>query len=244
MTPNQILDRMIEGKVNLYKVTIPEGCTIKQVGDIFEKAGIIKKDAFIKTAENRDYALKKGIDAETLEGYLFPDTYHFSKNASADQIVSRMLDRFRETFSPEWEQRAKALGFSIHEVVTLASLVEKETGVAEERPIISSVFHNRLRKKMRLETDPSVIYGIKNFDGNITKKHLRTYSAYNTYLISGLPPGPISNPGAKALASALFPADTKYLFFVSKKDSTHHFSTNLRDHNRAVRKYQLRKRRQ
>jgi UPF0755 protein len=179
------------------------------------------------------------IKAETFEGYLFPDTYLFPKDTTSEEIISTMVKRFRSVFKPEWKNRAEALGFSIHQVVTLASIVEKETGVASERPVISSVFHNRLKRKMRLESDPTVIYGIKDFDGNITKKHLAEPTPYNTYVIRGLPPGPIANAGVGAFEAVLFPADTKFLYFVSKKDTTHQFSTNIKDHNRAVRKYQL-----
>ena len=134
------------------------------------------------------------------------------------------------------------MDMSVHQVVTLASIIEKETGAAFERPLIASVFHNRLAKGMRLSSDPTVIYGIKNFDGNLTRKHLKTATPYNTYLNKGLPPGPIANPGLASLEAALYPAETDYLYFVSKKDSTHQFSTTLKEHNRAVRKYQLRKR--
>ena len=137
--------------------------------------------------------------------------------------------------------RAKDLGFTVHQIVTLASIIEKETGAAFERPIISSVFHNRLKKKMRLESDPTVIYGIKNFDGNLTRKHLGTHTPYNTYKIRGLPAGPIANPGRASLEAALYPEKTVFLYFVSKRDTTHYFSTNLKEHNQAVRKYQLRR---
>jgi UPF0755 protein len=130
---------------------------------------------------------------------------------------------------------------TVHEVVTLASIIEKETGAPEERPLIASVFHNRLKKGMRLETDPTVIYGIPDFDGNIKRRHLETYTPYNTYKIKGLPPGPIASPGALALEAALYPAQSDYLYFVSKKDGTHQFSTTIKAHNAAVRKYQLRK---
>ena len=153
-----------------------------------------------------------------------------------------MVNRFHAIFTDDFEKQADKLGFSIHQIVTLASIIEKETGVSEERPIISSVFHNRLKKKMRLESDPTVIYGIDGFNGNITKKNLKKLSPYNTYLIRGLPPGPISNPGLKALEAALYPAETDFLFFVSKKNKTHKFSTNIREHNKAVYKYQIKKR--
>ena len=150
-----------------------------------------------------------------------------------------MVNRFRSQFKPEWKKQADKFGWSVHEVVTLASIIEKETGVVAEQTIISSVFHNRLKKKMRLQSDPTVIYGIKDFDGNLTRNHLNTPTPYNTYRIGGLPPGPIANPGAAAIESALYPADTGYLFFVSKKDRTHKFSKTIKEHNQAVRKYQL-----
>jgi UPF0755 protein len=158
-----------------------------------------------------------------------------------EQIISAMVNRFRSVFSTEWVERAQELGFTVGQIVTLASIIEKETGAAFERPIISSVFHNRLQKKMRLESDPTVIYGIKNFDGNLTRKHLRTHTPYNTYKIRGLPAGPIANPGRASLEAALYPEKTVFLYFVSKRDTTHYFSTSLKEHNLAVRKYQLKR---
>ena len=141
-------------------------------------------------------------------------------------------------FPPEWEALAKSRGLSRHQVVTLASIIEKETGSPEERPLISSVFHNRLKQKMRLQSDPTVIYGIANFNGNLTRRDLKTPTPYNTYTIKGLPPGPIANPGRQSLEAALFPAESKFRYFVSKNDTTHYFSETLKEHNRAVRKYQ------
>jgi UPF0755 protein len=152
-----------------------------------------------------------------------------------------MIQRFNSVFSDKWNHRAEQLGLSVHEIVTLASIIEKETGAAAEREIISSVFHNRQQKGMRLDSDPTVIYGIEDFDGNLTRKHLRTATSYNTYTRKGLPPGPIANPGRESIRAALYPADTPYLFFVADSDSTHYFSTTLEEHNHAVRKYQLNK---
>lgn len=150
-----------------------------------------------------------------------------------------MVKRFWSVFKPEWKNRAKTLGFTIHQVVTLSSIIEKETGAPVERPIISSVFHNRLKRGIRLESDPTVIYGIEDFNGNITRRDLAEDTLYNTYRIKGLPPGPIANAGIESIEAALYPADTRFLYFVSKKDNTHQFSTNLKDHNMAVQKYQL-----
>ena len=241
MSPYEMLQMMVNGRIKLHKLTIPEGHTIDQIASVVEASGFGSKKEFIRMATDKTFTRQMGIDADTFEGYLFPETYYFSKGVTSEKIVSAMVHRFKSVFKDSWKKRAKELDFSIHEVVTLASIIEKETGAAFERPVISSVFHNRLRRGMRLETDPTVIYGLKNFDGNLTRKHLMTPSAYNTYLNYGLPPGPIANPGKDALEAALFPAETNYLYFVSKRDSTHQFSTNIRDHNNAVRKYQLRR---
>jgi len=241
MSPDEILEKMVRGKVHLYKVTIPEGFNIKQIASIIAHAGLLKDEKFLSTATDSSLIHEMGIDAASFEGYLFPDTYLFPKDVSSKKIITTMLNRFRSTFTPEWKKQAQLLGFTIHQVVTLASIIEKETGDPRERPIISSVFHNRLKKRMRLQSDPTVIYGILNFDGNITRKHLTTTTPYNTYKIKGLPPGPIASPGFKSIEAALFPADTRFLYFVSKNDTTHEFSTNIKDHNRAVRKYQLRR---
>ena len=241
MPPIEILEKLVKGEVKLYKLTVPEGLSIHQIADIVAQEGFAKRAAFIQRATDADFARRHGIPAETFEGYLYPETYYFPKRVTTDTIISTMVKRFRLVFKPEWKERGKALGFSLHQVVTLASIIEKETGAPFERPLISSVFHNRLKKKMRLESDPTVIYGLKDFDGNLNRKHLETVTPYNTYKIKALPPGPIANPGSASLEAALYPADTKYIYFVSKKNRTHQFSTNLIDHNQAVRKYQLRR---
>ena len=241
MAPREILEKLVSGKVRLYRLTIPEGYTLRQIAAAVEKAGLCPEPEFSRAAIAPAEMAAAGVAAHSLEGYLYPDTYLFPRGVTGLEIVRAMTTRFKRVFKPEWETRAAELKMSVHEIVTLASIIEKETGAAFERPLISSVFHNRLKKKMRLETDPTVIYGIPNFNGNLTRKDLTTPTAYNTYVIKGLPPGPIASPGAKALEAALYPAETKYLFFVSKKDTTHQFSTNIKDHNKAVRKYQLRR---
>lgn len=241
MSPDKILTTLISGKVRLYRLTVPEGLALQQIASLIADAGLGHAEKFLKLANDAAFAEKHGIPAAGLEGYLFPDTYFFPRGVTTRKIITTMLDRFQNVFTPQWKLRAGKLGFSVHQTVTLASIIEKETGAAFERPLISSVFHNRLKKGMRLESDPTVIYGIKNFDGNITRRHLAAKTPYNTYQIKGLPPGPIAGPGAESLKAALFPADTKFLFFVAKKDHTHQFSTNLKDHWRAVRKYQLKR---
>jgi UPF0755 protein len=239
MTPREILGILVSGKVRLYKFTIPEGYNLRQIAALVAKAGFATETDFLKAATDPALVHKMGINADSFEGYLFPETYYFPKDAGPETIISTMVKRFWTMFKPEWKNRAKALGLSVHQVVTLASLIEKETGAAVERPIISSVFHNRLKRNMRLESDPTVIYGIADYNGNITRKHLTTPTSYNTYRIYGLPPGPIASTGIDAIEAALFPANTQFLYFVSKKDQTHQFSTNIKDHNQAVRKYQL-----
>jgi UPF0755 protein len=242
MTADQILEVLTNGKVFLYRLTIPEGFTARQIAAQIASQGLGNEEAFMGLVTHAQTAHDLGIEAQSLEGYLFPDTYYFPKQVTALTIVQKMVERFKEQFKPEWHERARELNMSVHEVVTLASIIEKETGDPSERPLISSVFHNRLKKKMRLESDPTVIYGIKDFDGNLTRSHLTTPTPYNTYIIKGLPPGPIANPGRAAIAAALYPAQTKFLFFVSKQDHTHHFSATIAEHRQAVRKYQLRSR--
>jgi UPF0755 protein len=239
MSPIQIMEKVVKGDIELHKLTIPEGLNIYQVADLVAKAGFGKSSSFIAAATDADLARKNGINAETFEGYLFPETYYFPRDVSIETLLSTMVNRFWKVFNSNWQARANQLGFSIHQIVTLASIIEKETGEPFERPVISSVFHNRLKRKMRLESDPTVIYGLNNFDGNLKRSHLETLTPYNTYKINGLPVGPIANPGEKSLEAALYPADTKFLYFVSKRNKTHQFSTNLKDHNQAVLKYQL-----
>lgn len=243
MTPRQILATLVEGKVLLYRVTIPEGFTLRQIAQTVAQAGFGDAESFYQLATDPAVVQDQQLEALSLEGYLFPDTYYFPKGFSQRKIIAAMTQRFRDGISDAWRTRADTLGLTLHQVVTLASIIEKETGDPAERPLIASVFHNRLKKGMRLETDPTVIYGIKDFDGNLTRKHLRTPTPYNTYVIKGLPPGPIASPGHAALEAALYPAETDYLFFVSRKDRTHQFSSNLEDHQKAVRKYQLRRKR-
>ena len=243
MTPMEIIDILASGKVLLHRLTIPEGYTIDQVAAEVEKAGLASAEEFSRLARNPSLVSELQLDGPSLEGYLFPDTYHFPREVSARGIITTMVNAYQSLVTDEWRNRAHELDLSIHDIVTLASIIEKETGAPSERPIIASVFHNRLKKRMRLESDPTVIYGIESFDGNITRRHLSSATPYNTYVIRGLPPGPIANPGRAALEAALYPAETDYLFFVSKKDGTHYFSKTIAEHTEAVRKYQLRRKR-
>ncbi len=240
MLPADILQRITSGKTVLHPVTIPEGYRITEIADLLEKQDLADKKKFLQQTKNME--LVKGIPADSLEGYLFPETYHFGKNTTEKTIVKKMVETFKErALKKEFLERTKEMGFSYHEIITLASLIEKETGKDSERKQISSVFHNRLKKNMRLQTDPTVIYAIENFDGNIRKRDLKIDSPYNTYRYKGLPPGPIASPGLKSIIAALYPAKTKNLYFGSRQDGSHQFSATLSEHNRAVQKYQLRR---
>jgi UPF0755 protein len=180
-----------------------------------------------------------GINAPSMEGYLFPETYFFPKHLGGEEIIQTMVSRFEKTFPLEWRERAKTLNLTEHEVVTLASIIEKETGKGDERNLISAVFHNRIKRGMPLQSDPTVIYALPNFNGNLTRKHLSYLSPYNTYRVRGRPPGPIANPGTQSIEAALYPADVNYFYFVSKNDGSHYFSKTLGEHNRAVQLYQM-----
>jgi UPF0755 protein len=238
MTPLQVLDALTEGKVKQYKVAIPEGYTVFQIAEFLGSKGITNRDTFLERCSSPQYASSSGIGADSLEGFLFPDSYLFSKDLQPEDVIETMVKRFRQIYTPQYSERVRELGFSDYQILILASIIEKEAAISRERFLVSSVYHNRLRRNMRLYSCPTVIYGIKNFDGNLTKKDLERYTPYNTYLIRGLPPGPICNPGKEAIVAALYPTETEYLYFVSKNDGSHHFSPTLKEHNIAVRKYQ------
>jgi len=240
MTPREILDKLVSGRVVTYEVVIPEGFTQVMIADRLAQAGLVEREAFVDLARDPATARALGVEGQTLEGYLYPDTYRLPKGLSPLAVAGTLVGQFLTVWQ-ELEPIATAQGSTMREVVTLASIVEKETGVPEERPLIAGVFLNRMKKGMRLETDPTVIYGIENFDGNLRRRHLEDGSnVYNTYKIKGLPPGPIASPGRDALRAVLDPADTAYLFFVSRNDGTHVFSETYREHVNAVNRYQRR----
>jgi UPF0755 protein len=242
LSPIDLLERLQIGQGLRVVVTIPEGFTFRQIVTALAAKGLGSAESFFCLNTDPDFLEKWGLPPQGMEGYLFPDTYYFSRFASAEEVLETMIGRFYGMFKPEMYRQADALDFSVHQVVTLASLIEKETGVAPERPLVSAVLHNRLRKGIPLQCDPTVIYGIEDFDGNLTRQHLRTLTPYNTYMIRGLPPGPIANPGLKSLLAAMQPAQEDYLYFVAKGDGSHQFSSDLASHNRAVQQYQKRNR--
>jgi UPF0755 protein len=239
--PAKILDALSLGKVLLRKVTIPEGATAKQISFLLEKSGLADHLEIQQAQKDPELIRELGLEGDSLEGYLFPDTYHFSEGLPPKAILKSMVERFWEVFGPEMREQQKLRGLTVREMVTIASIVEKETAFGEEKPRIASVIYNRLQKKMPLQCDPTVIYGIEDFDGNLTRCQLETPHPYNTYVNPGLPPGPIANPGLESLRAVLAPEQTSYLYFVSRNDGTHYFSTDLEEHGRAVQEYQMRK---
>ncbi len=243
MSPCDVLKRLLKGETILKKLTVPEGLTINQVAKLMAKHKLGNYKKILTTMKDKNFLKKIGIDAPTLEGYLFPDTYCYSSSQSYKDLIAIMVKQFKKHFGEIWENRSPDNPLSKYEVLILASMVEKEAMVDSERPIIAGVFINRLKRGMLLQCDPTVIYGIENFNGNLTKKDLNTKTPYNTYLIKGLPPGPICNPGLASLKAAANPANVKYLFFVSMNNGHHFFSETIRDHINAVRKYQLKKHR-
>jgi UPF0755 protein len=242
MLPTEIILRLTSGKTILYPLTIPEGYRITEIASLLDTQGLANYEDFILKTQDKNLIKSMDIPSDNLEGYLFPETYYFSKLTPEKKIVQKMVNTFKEkVLKSQLLKSTKESPLSLHEIITLASLIEKETGLDSERKLISSVFHNRLRKNMRLQTDPTVIYAIEKFDGNIRKRDLKIDSPYNTYRYKGLPPGPISSPGIKSIEAAISPTKSNHLYFVSRQDGSHHFSSTLVEHNRAVKKYQLRK---
>ncbi len=240
MTPAEILSKLLSGQVVLHPVTIPEGLTFTQIADLISQQGVADRAEFIRLAKDPAFIASMGIKAETLEGYLYPNTYKFPRAVKAREVLVAMVEQLRQVVGPDLLARMQELKMTMHEVLTLASVIEKETGSGGERPEISAVFHNRLKKHIPLQSDPTVIYGLPAFDGNLHKKDLSHPSPYNTYRVRGLPPGPIANPGIQAIRATLYPSDSHSLYFVSRNDGTHQFSATLIEHNQAVEKYQKR----
>lgn len=240
----KILHIITDGKILLHAATIPEGLTRMEIADHLESLGLVERQAFMKASEDTTAISVIDSEARDLEGYLFPETYFFPKGVTPEKIVSSMTTQFKDTFSEEWMRRSDEIGLTIREIVILASLIEKETSLPDERPLVSSVFHNRLKKQMKLDCDPTIIYALKQdgqFKDRLRTKDLKLDSPYNTYLNRGLPPGPIANPGKGSIEAALYPADKDFLFFVSKNDGSHHFSRSFREHQNAVNKFQRNK---
>jgi UPF0755 protein len=240
LKPGEILDMLAEGKVRVHQLTIPEGYTAAQVAAALEQADLADAKRFLAVcAKNPALAAELGVEGDDLEGYLYPDTYNIAFYMTEEAIARVMVRRFLSVWARHAEE-AKAKGMSMREVVILASIIEKETSRPEERRLIAAVFHNRLNQGMRLQSDPTVIYGLAGaYDGDLKRSHLRSSgNPYNTYRLEGLPPGPIGNPGEESIRAALSPAHCNYLYFVSRNDGSHKFSATLTEHNAAVRLFQ------
>ena len=241
-TPASVIGKMARGEVFVLPVTIPEGLTIREMSKIFESKGLGPASDFVKAAKNAAPIQALDPDARDLEGYLFPETYPLSRHTDAPRLVRLMTDAFERALSPDLREAASARGLSIRQVVTLASIVEKETARPDERPVVASVYANRLRIGMPLQCDPTVIFALERagrYHGNLRHDDLMFDSPYNTYRYPGLPPGPIAAPGRASLDAVVHPADTKYLYFVSRNDGSHEFAATLDEHNRNVQKYQV-----
>lgn len=232
-----ILEALHRGRVFLHEVTLPEGFTLEQMVERLAQAGLLDRGEALELARDRQYLTGLGVKAASLEGYLFPDTYRFAKGLGARAVLGRLHRRFLRAWEP-LAPEAEKLGLSRLQAVTLASIIERETSLDAERPLVSAVYHNRLKKNMPLQADPTVIYGVEDFDGNLTRDHLRHDTPYNTYTRPGLPPGPICSPGLASLRAAVRPAQADYLYFVAKGDGSHQFSKAYRSHVNAVNRFQ------
>jgi UPF0755 protein len=242
MTARDVLGKIARGEVDLVSVTFREGLTIAEMATIFEAQGFGPAESFRQAARNVSLISDLDPVATDLEGYLFPETYAVSRRIDAARLVKAMVDRFTRVLTPEMRQAAEARGLSVRELVTLASIVVKETGAAAERPLVAAVYANRLKIGMGLQCDPTVIYALQKagrFDGNLRRDDLAFDSPYNTYRYPGLPPGPIAAPGRGALEAAANPAAVDFLYFVSRNDGTHAFARTLDEHNRNVHTFQI-----
>ncbi|HEX4347097.1 MAG TPA: endolytic transglycosylase MltG [Vicinamibacterales bacterium] len=242
VTPVDAVGKLARGEVYVVPITFPEGHTIAEMAKIFEAHGFGPAASFVAAAT--DPLLVKDLDpaARDLEGYLFPDTYLLPRHTDAAHLVRLMVERFQKALTPDLIGAARDRGLSVSQLVTLASIVEKETSRADERGVVAGVYSNRLRIGMLLQCDPTVIYALEKagtYDGNIRRDDLAVESPYNTYRVAGLPPGPIASPGKESLIAAAHPADSEFLYFVSRNDGTHEFSRTLEEHNRNVQKYQV-----
>jgi UPF0755 protein len=244
LTPDQVLDKLVRGEVKLYHFTIPEGLRADEIAPLVGATGLCAAAEFLHLARDPGSPKHFNVPGPSMEGYLFPDTYSVTRGAGCQGIMATMVSRFQKAWTAAQARRLPSVKLNEREGVTLASIVEKETGQAEERQRISCVFHNRLKKNIPLGTDPTVIYSVllQNdfvWDGNLHKSDLVRPHPYNTYVVRGLPPGPISNPGQAAMDAALHPIECNDLFFVSRNDHTHVFCPDLKCHEAAVQKWQI-----
>ncbi len=239
MSPAIILDKLVRGEIKGYRVAVPEGFGMRQIAAALSSQKLANEKEFIRLCTDRNFLSSLRITAKTAEGYLFPETYVLTRTMNEEEIISLMVEQFWKRITPEMLRRAEEIGFTLDQILIVASMIEKEAKIKEEKPVIAAVFYNRLRNSMRLQSDPTAVYGLPGFSGMITGEHVRKSTPYNTYQIDGLPPGPIASPGLDSILAALYPAQVDYLYFVSKNDGSHQFSTNLARHNAAVVKFQI-----
>jgi UPF0755 protein len=242
MTAIEVVDKLARGDIYTRRITFPEGLTIAEMARLYESRDFGRAKDFIEASRNASLIRDLDPEATDLEGYLFPETYAMPRDTPGGRLIAMMVDRFKATYTPELQEQAREQGLTTRQVVTLASLVEKETGKAEERPLVAAVYRNRMRIGMGMQADPTVVYALQKagkYDGNIRREDLAFDSPYNTYKYPGLPPGPIAAPGRASLEAALNPADADYLYFVSRNDGSHVFAATLAEHNANVREYQV-----
>lgn len=242
LTPLQVVDVLARGDVYTQRLTFPEGLNVEEMAKLYESHGFGRATDFIAAARNVKRVRQLDDKASDLEGYLFPETYALPRQTPAARLVDLMVDRFLAVYDDQMRARGAAQGLTMRQAVTLASLVEKETGKPEERPIVAAVYRNRMKVGMPMQADPTVVYALikaHRYDGNIRRDDLSLDSPYNTYRFPGLPPGPIASPGKASLEAALMPADVPYLYFVSRNDGSHVFARTLAEHDTNVRKFQI-----
>ncbi len=238
----EVLEKLVSGDTFTFGVTIPEGLTLFETAELLAARGLAEESAIRAAFEEASLVVDLDPEARNLEGYLYPTTYRFPRSVAPEELARTLAGQFKRIFDEEQRAQAAKLGLTPRQVVALASVIEKETGLAEERPLIASVFSNRLRIGMPLQSDPTIIYALElagRFDGNLRRTDLELDSPYNTYRYPGLPPGPIASPGEASIRAVLEPAETSFLYFVSRNDGSHHFSSTYSEHLGAVRKYQV-----
>jgi UPF0755 protein len=232
-----VLKTLVAGKVTELKVSIPEGYTSRQIAGLMRRELQIDSTQFMTLVDDAAFINHLGIDSPSLEGYLYPNTYNFYWGEKEDQVITKLVTEFKHRFTDSLQTIAEQRGWSVHKVLTLASIIEGEAMIDSERPFISAVYHNRLQKRMYLQADPTIQYIIPNGPRRLLNKDLAIESPYNTYKHIGLPPGPVKNPGIKSIIAAIEPASVPYLYFVAKGDGSHIFSRSLKEHNVAKRKF-------
>ncbi|HVN96959.1 MAG TPA: endolytic transglycosylase MltG [Syntrophorhabdaceae bacterium] len=239
MSTLQIVRKMAHSERNVYTLKIVQGYNIYTVADAIAENRIMEKQEFLRLCRDRIFLKNLGINADSLEGYLSPDTYYYSREIDADKFIEKIAQRTLRFFEKaDVRERMRAENLDVNQTLTLASMIEKEAKMSTEKPLISAVFHNRLQRGMSFDSDPTVIYGTKAFGSPITKADLITYTPYNTYTFRGFPKGPICNPDTTSIMAVLYPAPVDYLYFVSKNDGTHVFSKDMNEHNKYVAMYQ------